>query len=89
MVSPAYLELPIYLKAFELHIFLLIKTEQPCMMTYVGARAVGPAGTAAGASSPFDLLPGSLLGVILGMAGLWKGEGRERAVPRARVKLVF
>ena len=42
-------------------------------------RAAGPAPEVAeDVPSPFDLLPGSLLAVILGMAGLWKGEGVSR-----------
>ena len=45
-----------------------------------GARAVGPGEAAAAVSSPFDLLPGSLLGVIIGKAGLWKGEGQVKIV---------
>ena len=46
------------------------------MTTPADSRSVAPAGEASGTSSPFDLLPGSLLGVILGKAGLWKGEGQ-------------
>ena len=67
---------------------MLPLTRRPAL---VETSAAGPPPGAAqeAARSSFELLPGSLLGVILGMAGLWKGEGRERAVPRARVKLVF